>query len=91
MQVPGFRPARHGAAGIKPRYMFAPDQGDHFAKAGAMQFDQALAVGVFFGGHFIKDRRAGRKVDAQPFAIAAIDTGVVLFRGNGEGQYLLFR
>ena len=77
-------------AGVEPGDMFAADQGDHLAKAGAVQVDQALAVTVLFHRHAVEHLGRGRKVRAQALGKAAVDAGVILFRRDRQGQNLLF-
>ena len=55
-----------------------------------MPVDQALAVLVLFAGHGVKDRGGMGKFLAQAVGIAAVDAGVVLFRGDGEREDFLF-
>jgi hypothetical protein len=80
----------HGFAGIEPRHMFAPDQRNHLSEPHLMQLDQLAAVFILFTGHAIENRGRGRVFDPQAFRIKAIDAGIVLFRGNRQGQNLLF-
>ena len=77
-------------AGIEARDMFAPDQRDYFAKAFSVPLDQAAAMLVLFFGHAVEHLCRGRIVLAQAFGILSIDARVVLFRGDGKRQNLLF-
>ena len=79
----------HRLAGIEPCDMFAADQGDHIAKPRDMQVDQQLAMRVLFLRHTVKNGGRGRIAGAQFFGIAAVDAGVILFRGNRQRQDFL--
>jgi hypothetical protein len=70
--------------------MFAADQRDDLAEAGAVQLDQALAVGVLLDRHLVEHRGAVGIVGAQAFGVAAVDAGVVFLGGDGQRQNLLF-
>ncbi|MPL60884.1 hypothetical protein SDC9_06447 [bioreactor metagenome] len=76
-------------ARIEPRNMFAPDQRDHLAEAGAVALDQAAAVLVLLGGHAVEDRGRGRVLLAQLLGIKAVDARVVLLGGDREGENFL--
>ena len=78
------------AARVVAGDMFAADQRDHVAEPLAVQVDQALAVLVFFGGHAVEYLCGIGKFGTQHFRVRAVDAGVVLFRGDGKGQNLLF-
>ena len=79
----------HRAAGVKSGHMLAPDQRDHLAEPRDMQVDQPLAVAVLLLCHAIKNGGRTGEIRAQPFGIAAINAGVILFRGNCKRQNFL--
>jgi|GEM_PF-5508264 len=78
------RPAR-----IEPGHVFPPDQRDGRAEARLVQVDQPTAMLVLFLGHPIENSGRSGKFLSQHLGIAAVDAGIILFRGNREGEDLL--
>ena len=77
------------AAGVETRDMLAPDQGDDLTEAGAVAFDQPVAVLVLLGGHILEHPGRAGIIGAQAFGIGAVDARVVFLGGNGEREDLL--
>ena len=77
------------AAGVEARDMLAPDQGDDLTKAGAVAFDQPVAVLVLLGRHILEHLGRGGIIGAQAFGIGAVDARVVFLGRDGKREDLL--
>ena len=71
-------------AGIEAGDVLAPDQRDGVAKAGLVQFDQAMAMLVLFLGHAVEHLGRVGIVLPQPLRVAAVDPRVILLGRDGE-------
>jgi len=70
--------------------VFAADQRDGFSKTAAMHIDQHISMLLLDFGHIIKNLCRLRILSAQMIGVGAINTGIILFRRDGERQDFLF-
>ena len=76
---------------VKSLDVLAPDQGNTFAEALAVQFDQRSAVAVFLHRHRLEHLCRLRISFGEPVGVGAVDARVVLLGGDGQRQHFLLR
>ena len=64
------------------------DERDVIAELRDEEVDQAPAVFVLLGRHFLEHFRAGRKVLGKAVGEIRVDAAVLLLVADGEGQHL---
>jgi hypothetical protein len=69
--------------------VLAADERNALAEARSMQFDERGAMAVLLGRHLLEHLGRVRIGIRQTVGIGAVDTGIVLFRGDGEREDLL--
>ena len=61
-----------------------------FVESLSIQLNQPVAMSVLFSGHPGEQFRRGREIRAERFGKVAIDAGVLILGGDGEGEYPSF-
>ncbi|OIQ72740.1 hypothetical protein GALL_456330 [mine drainage metagenome] len=70
-------------------HVLTADQRNAVTEPRAVDLDQTVTMGVFFGRHAAKELRGVREVSHQRIGILAVDAGVVFFERYRQRQQLL--